>query len=73
MRSRYNIQQFFFVNDSKALSLDEDTRMDLLRKHPATVARLFEIKQECIWKNILDGKNKPIGEKTDFWRRIEVT
>jgi hypothetical protein len=47
--------------------------MDLLRNHPATVARLFEIKQECIWNNILQGSNEPIGKITDYWRRIEVT
>jgi hypothetical protein len=44
--------------------------MDLLRKHPATVARLFEIKQGCEWKNILNGTNKPIGAITDYWRQI---
>jgi hypothetical protein len=40
------------------LSLKENTRIDLLRKHPETVARLFEIKQECIWNKIPSGSNK---------------
>jgi hypothetical protein len=46
--------------------------MDLLRSHPALVARLFELKQDSIWKQILHGKNEPLGKITDYWRRIEV-
>jgi hypothetical protein len=52
--------------------LDSDTRMNLLRSHPATVARLFDYKQDCMWKYLVMGESKPFGEVTDFWRRVEV-
>ena len=43
-----------------------------MRSHPAIAARLFDIKQECIWKHILLGEAKPFGIITDYWRRVEV-
>jgi hypothetical protein len=52
--------------------LNEASRMDLLRNHPAIVARLFDTKQECIWKYLLMGQNEPLGKVTDYWRRVEV-
>ena len=54
------------------MSLDYDTRMNLLRSHPAIVARLFDYKQDCIWKYLVMGHAKPFGEVTDYWRRVEV-
>ena len=36
------------------------------------MARLFDIKQECIWKYLLMGEAQPFGPITDFWRRVEV-
>jgi hypothetical protein len=52
--------------------LDSASRIDLLRSHPALVARLFEFKQDCIWKYLVMGEAKPFGEVTDYWRRVEV-
>lgn len=52
--------------------MNEAIRMDLLRKHPATMARLFDMKQEAIWKELLMAKSKPFGDITDYWRRVEV-
>ena len=52
--------------------LDSAARIDLLRSHPALVARLFEFKQDCIWKYLVMGEAKPFGEVTDYWRRVEV-
>ena len=46
--------------------------MELLRSHPAILARLFDIKQECIWKYLLMGESQPFGPITDYWRRVEV-
>jgi hypothetical protein len=45
----------------------------MLRDHPALSARLFHLKQECIWDCLLLGESKPIGHIVDYWRRIEVT
>ena len=36
------------------------------------MARLFDIKQECIWKYLLMGEAQPFGPIKDFWRRDEV-
>ena len=52
--------------------LDENTRLQLLRSHPAILARLFDIKQECLWKHLLMGEAQPFGPITDYWRRVEV-
>ena len=56
----------------KAKLLDSATRMNLLQSHPAIVARLFDYKQDCIWKYLVMGEAKPFGELTDYWRRVEV-
>ena len=56
----------------QAKVLDSAARIDLLRSHPALVARLFEFKQDCIWKYLVMGEAKPFGEVTDNWRRVKV-
>ena len=56
----------------QAKVLDSAARIDLLRSHPALVARLFIFKQDCIWKYLVMGEAKPFGEVTDYWRRFEV-
>jgi hypothetical protein len=52
--------------------LNKEDRILLLRRHPALAARLFDLKQKCIWKCILEGNDAPLGKISDFWRRIEV-
>lgn len=64
------INIYLFIH--QAASMTETMRMDLLRKHPALMARLFDIKQDCLWKNLLMGKSQPFGLITDYWRRVEV-
>ena len=53
----------------KSMSLED--RKVLLSKSPALVARLFEIKIKCIFDNILLGKDQPLGEIIDYFRRTE--
>lgn len=60
------------AREEKALSLSHAERLEILRRHPALAARLFHLKQQCIWTCILQGENKPLGQIVDFWRRIEV-
>ena len=36
------------------------------------MARLFDVKKECIWKYLLMGEAQPFDPITDFWRRVEV-
>lgn len=51
--------------------LTKKERTSLLIKFPALAARLFDIKQHCIWTYIINGRSKPFGVVVDFWRRIE--
>jgi hypothetical protein len=54
-------------------NLSMDTRRRLLKAHPVLAARMFHLKQICLWNYIMLGKNRPLGEIVDFWRRIEVS
>lgn len=56
----------------KALAMTQKARLELLRNHPATAARIYDAKQECLWQQILLGTNRPLGIITDYWRRVEV-
>lgn len=51
---------------------DKKKRQLLLRAHPALVARIFHEKIECIWKDILNGSDHPLGIIADHMRRVEV-
>lgn len=53
-------------------SYDNKTRSKLLLENPALVARIFHARQECLWKYVLLGDDKPVGEVKDFMRRVEV-
>jgi len=48
-------------------------RAKLLRDHPAIVARVFHEKQDCIWKCVLMGSDRPVGHVLDYMRRVEVS
>ena len=55
----------------EAAKLSKEERIEQLQNHPALAARLFHLKQKCIWDYIINGKDKPLGEMVDFFRRIE--
>ena len=57
--------------ETKAKLLSKQQRVDMLAAHPALAARLFHLKQKCIWDYIIKGKNNPLGELVDYFRRIE--
>jgi hypothetical protein len=61
------------ISFGQASLLSECERYELLRRHPATAARLFDLKQDCLWKCIILGENEPLGKVVDYWRRIEVS
>jgi hypothetical protein len=46
-------------------------REKILKRHPALTARIFDLKQSCIWDCIINGKHQPLGKIIDTWRRIE--
>ena len=69
----HNLYDIIMNNDfelSDKLTLEE--RNVLLKQHPCLAARLFKIKQDLIWKYILNGSNKPLGEIIESWRHMEV-
>lgn len=53
------------------LKWNKSDRIEYLRKHPAMAARLFAIKQKCIWENLIMGTAEPFGEIVDYWIRVE--
>ena len=67
--SLFYMISFFFLQTRSLVAAD---RLSLLRKHPATMARLYDAKQNCLWQHILLGKARPFGLITDYWRRVEV-
>ena len=54
-------------------NMDKKCRTSLLRQHPALAARVFYLKQECLWKLlIVTSQSRPLTAiLTDWWRRIE--
>ena len=44
-----------------ALKLPLQERLDILRKSPATVARIFMLRQDAFWKCVVNGDHKPLG------------
>lgn len=56
-------------NSARELTLVERERV--LKNHPALAARLFDLKQRCIWDYVLKGRARPFGEIVDTWRRVE--
>ena len=57
------------VKDSHGYTKAERVRM--LREHPVLAARLFESRHRLLMKHIYMGEDKPFGEVTDYWVRIE--
>ena len=45
----------------KALQLTKSQRQDMLRNHPALVARVYTLQQEAFFKHILCGLSRPLG------------
>ena len=62
------------LEDIKGLvdDLSKSQREQMLIKHPCLAARLFRIKQNCIWKYILKGEGDPLGKINEYWIRTEV-
>ena len=54
-----------------AKELTKEEREKILKRHPALTARMFDLKQSCIWDCIINGKHQPLGKIIDTWRRIE--
>lgn len=48
-----------------------DERVKMLRNHPVLAARLFEIRSRLFFKHVVNGEDKPLGELSDWWMRLE--
>jgi hypothetical protein len=46
-------------------------RISVLRDHPALSCRLFKLKQHGIFKHVILGKSKPLGNVLEYWLRSE--
>jgi hypothetical protein len=69
----HNLYDIVMKNDfKKSDKLNLEERNDILKLHPCLAARLFKIKQDLIWKYILNGTNKPLGDIIESWRHMEV-
>jgi hypothetical protein len=55
--------------DAQKLTLAQ--RDAFLVSHPALCARLFALKQACLWEHVINGRAQPLGACTDQWRRTE--
>jgi len=74
--SNYTMMNAPYGEDERYLlgipTMEKSERNDVLAKHPALSARLFDLKQHALWECVLQGKHQPMGEVVDFWRRAEV-
>ena len=56
---------------NKSDQLTKSERAELLRSHPMIAARIHALSQDAFWKYVLNGRDRPVGKLTDFWRRVE--
>ena len=69
--------KLFDILDGLVGNLETDSlwtlekRLEAVRRSPGLIARLFKIKQHCIFKYLIGGQNKPFGEVQDYWLRNE--
>ena len=52
-------------------TLTNSERAQLVRQFPAISARVFMLHQEAMFNIIFQGRDQPLGEISDFWRRVE--
>ena len=46
-------------------------KLELLRRHPLEAVMFFERRLDSFQKNVIMGKDKPLGTVKDYWMRIE--
>jgi hypothetical protein len=57
---------------SNVRRMKRSERLSILKESPALSARLFHYKQNSFWDLVLMGQHKPLGDISDWWRRVEV-
>jgi len=69
--------KLFDILDGKTGNAQSDVawtyekRLKAVRRSPALIARIFSLKQFCIFEYIIKGSNKPFGEVVADWLRNE--
>jgi hypothetical protein len=69
--------KLFDILDGKTGNVQSDEawtyekRLKAVRRSPALIARIFSLKQFCIFEYIIKGSNKPFGEVVADWLRNE--
>ena len=46
-------------------------KLELLRRHPLQAVMFFERRLDSFQRNVIMGKDKPLGTVKDYWMRIE--
>ena len=60
------------IKNPRVDMMSKEDRVLFLRNHPAIAARMFHLKQECVWEClIINSKSQPLGKVVDFWIRVE--
>ena len=58
--------------DSVIAQLTKEQCATLVKENPVIVIRHYRDRFNALWDHILDGKAKPLGKITDFWRRDDA-
>ena len=60
------------IRNPRVDTMSKEERVLFLRNHPAIAARMFHLKQQCVWEClILNSKAQPLGKVVDYWIRVE--
>jgi hypothetical protein len=75
----FEVAEDAFIDDtltdiikSNVRRMKKEERLTILKQSPALSARLFHYKQNSFWDLVLMGRHKPLGDISDWWRRVEV-
>jgi len=82
MADLYDMKLFDILDGMRIASSEDDLRfrdlqwtksrrLEELRNHPALAARIFAIKQQCIFDYLIGGSARPFNAIIDVWRRVE--
>ncbi|CAC5377900.1 unnamed protein product [Mytilus coruscus] len=64
-------QRGIFMSDEKINNLSWNDKCAMLRSNPLTAARHFQFRLDCLFKDIILSKAKPLGEVSHYFYRIE--
>ena len=60
------------LSDEDVMNMSFTERCRYVKLNPVTVARHFDYRLRTLFKDVIFSKEKPLGEVTDYFRRIEA-